>query len=346
LQKPWLESAGFEGASIRTAFIDVDEFIVTHDGESLSKALQHNDATQYSPSWVFTWRSFGTSGLDEAAAPGNGLFSSFVSRVHDCDLSHLSEKAHVWDVHAALDECNKRFPTREVTLSSKPYRTKSICDTDWLLAHGGYPGANPHLCVRRAMTKGSAVIANDHVWIAHYNLKSKEEWAAKVARGRVNSGAFALEQLPAPADLHDFFSEELDLEAVTATMALCGKQPSPLCCFEYLLGRSGAWEGPASPRAMRETISFFCKHLAQDAAEMPACRFLLTKYANHTSVEACLPILREEVASASESRAAKIKANLKASNARPIRPAKLTPEQMDLCASWKPPPPVVPSPFI
>jgi hypothetical protein len=143
----------------RMAFIDADEFLLPRSGSTLEEALS---ATNGFPNVSLPWHMFGTSG--HASRPEGPVTKNFVKRSAD----PMSTQAHVLNFKCIVDPC-------EVTeVSIHQFKTRTYGDLT--SNDGGFQ-------TTRDGRKNPKFYSNTHLQLNHYYSKSREEMAAKIARG-------------------------------------------------------------------------------------------------------------------------------------------------------------------
>ena len=227
----------------RTAFIDVDEYVVTRHESSLRVALAAQGALGggvdwAQPQWTLLWRTFGTSGW--AARPaGRSALASFILRVPLCEAPPDAAAAlAAGSSSAAVSSSSSSSPPPPSLLRSRrearrsggrerpeaplgyahrscnerylpkrfaphPYLEKALCDSAWLAAHGGFAGLNPHYCVGSREWTAIRVVDPRQVWLNHYTTRSQQEWEAKLRRGRATGDGSSFFEQQRPADVHN-----------------------------------------------------------------------------------------------------------------------------------------------
>jgi hypothetical protein len=149
----------FGGRFERMAFIDVDEFLLPKQGDTVEQALR---ASGGFPNVSLPWHMFGTSG--HLVRPGGPLVSNFTMRGAD----PMTRVENVSNFKCIVDPCEV------VEVSVHQFQTRQ---------HGDLTANDAGKTFTRSDRKTPAFYSNDFLQLNHYYTKSKAELQEKIGRG-------------------------------------------------------------------------------------------------------------------------------------------------------------------
>lgn len=171
------------------AFIDIDEYIMIDEGETLDSIVSYLDECGYNSVAIF-WKCYNANG--HITRPKEGIVKSYTHYIDASNTKSSKYKQNFFSLYKAFVKLDNNF----TCFSHDVHTTDRLTDIDGV----------PVTLYDRDVTRDPKY---DKLHINHYFTKSWEDWCVRISRGNMHVGI---------RNYREFFDLNPDLDKFKSTL--------------------------------------------------------------------------------------------------------------------------------